>query len=80
LEPLLAIADLAGGDWPTLARTVAEKIGGRQSEQSSAVMLLEDVKQIFTTLGVAKIFTKDLINELTDRDDRHGPSGRRDTA
>jgi hypothetical protein len=33
-------------------------------------MLLEDIKQILATLGVARIFTKDLINELADRDDR----------
>jgi putative DNA primase/helicase len=67
---LLAIADVAGGEWPRLARTVATNMGGRRSEQSSAIMLLEDVKETFDRLGVEKVFTKDLIADLVDRDDR----------
>jgi putative DNA primase/helicase len=69
-KPLLAIADVAGGEWPRLARTVATNMGGRRSEQSSASTLLEDIKETFDRLGVEKVFTKDLIADLVDRDDR----------
>ena len=46
----LAIADLAGGDWPQKARAAAQTLstqGGEQDEQSVAVMLLADIKRIF---------------------------------
>jgi putative DNA primase/helicase len=70
-KPLLAIADVAGGgEWPRLARTAATNMGGRRSEQSSAIMLLEDIKETFDRLGVERVFTKDLIADLVDRDDR----------
>jgi hypothetical protein len=49
-----------------LARTTAEKMGGRRSEQSNAVMLLEDIKKIFDGLGVETMFTKELITDLID--------------
>ena len=31
-RPLIAIADLAGGDWPARGRRVAETLGGRRTE------------------------------------------------
>ena len=48
-RPLLAIADLAGGDWPTLARQVAVRLSGGEAEQDASVrvQLLVDIKAIF---------------------------------
>lgn len=44
-RPLLAIADVAGGKWPKLARKVAVSVSTskRKGEEDPAVMLLEDI-------------------------------------
>lgn len=48
-RPLLAIADVAGGQWPVRARQIAEALtaSNRVSEQSAGVMLLEDIALYF---------------------------------
>ena len=49
-RPLLAIADLAGGDWPQTARAAAVALsehGTEQDEQSRGVMLLGDILRVF---------------------------------
>jgi Protein of unknown function (DUF3631) len=46
----LAIADLAGGDWPRMARAASEALsanGAEQDEQSRGVMLLGDILRVF---------------------------------
>jgi hypothetical protein len=45
-RPLLAIADLAGGKWPTTARDIAEAAEITKQDQSARIMLLIDVKAI----------------------------------
>ncbi len=46
---LLAIADVAGGEWPIRARQIAQSLPScnRVSEQSAGVMLLEDIALFF---------------------------------
>jgi Protein of unknown function (DUF3631) len=48
-RPLLAIADVAGGEWPIRARQIAQTLtaSNRVSEQSAGVMLLEDIALYF---------------------------------
>jgi putative DNA primase/helicase len=47
-RPLLAIADIAGGEWPELARAAALQISGAdQFDESVKVMLLQDIHAIF---------------------------------
>jgi hypothetical protein len=48
-EPLLAVADLAGGDWPHLARRAATELvkAAREIEPSLNIRLLEDLRTIF---------------------------------
>ncbi len=48
-EPLLAIADLAGGSWPKRARTAATELArvGQDRDGSDGVRLLADLKAIF---------------------------------
>jgi len=51
-EPLLAIADAAGGQWPTLARTAAaELIEGGSNEPSLGVLLLEHLAAVWADQG-----------------------------
>lgn len=48
-RPLLAIADLAGGDWPTRAQKAAKLLSGAGATEDSdiRVQLLADVRDIF---------------------------------
>lgn len=52
-EPLLAIADCAGGDWPDRARAACTELTGaaRDSEPSLGVRLLADLRGVWLDLG-----------------------------
>ncbi|PJB70489.1 MAG: hypothetical protein CO093_07525 [Alphaproteobacteria bacterium CG_4_9_14_3_um_filter_47_13] len=64
-EPLLAIADNAGGNWPQLAREAALKISGIEQESSSLTAeLLADIREIFEIKRVERLSTVDLLQEL----------------
>jgi len=45
-RPLLAIADLAGGEWPRCARSVAEGSEAAKQDESVKAMLLSDIREI----------------------------------
>lgn len=62
-EPLLAIADYAGGEWPTTSREAALKLAStEQGPKSRASQLLADVRDAFGDKD--KISTRDLIGAL----------------
>ena len=65
-EPLLTIADAAGGDWPkALRRALVTLCGGAQFyDDSSGVQLLADIHQFFDDSGVDRIASTDLASEL----------------
>jgi putative DNA primase/helicase len=64
-EPLLAIADLAGGDWPSEARTAALAISGDgEDDLSTNEELLSDIRDIFVAAGVERISMADLLERL----------------
>ena len=66
-EPLLAIADLAGGDWPQLARTAALSLSSSAEAEDDTikVQLLGDIEAVFTNLNnCERLFSKRLIAEL----------------
>ena len=48
-EPLFAIADLAGGDWPTRARTAAVALSGDgvAEDDNLGTMILSDIREVF---------------------------------
>lgn len=55
-EPLLALADLVGGDWPKQTRDAAIALsGGSQDAESVRVELLNDVHNMFTRIGSERI-------------------------
>jgi hypothetical protein len=70
-EPLLAIADLAGGDWPQRARAAALALSGSQNidEESVRVRLLFDIRAAFNARSADRISTAELIEELCGNDD-----------
>lgn len=64
-EPLLAIADVAGGPWPELALKAALKLSGCNSPlQSVGTELLGDIQEIFEQKGIDRISTAELIKAL----------------
>jgi len=73
---LLAIADLAGGEWPARARNAAEILSARSSSSAAGIMLLEDIKVIFDDTKYSDlpderaIFSKDLVEQLIKLEER----------
>jgi hypothetical protein len=65
-EPLLAIADAAGGEWPHQARSALEEIliGVSDIDDSVGVRLLRDIQIIFQSKDVKKLPSLDLAKEL----------------
>jgi hypothetical protein len=63
-EPLLALADAAGGDWPKRAREAAVSLvsDAKEAEPSLGIRLLADCKTVFGTMEV--MFTHALLNVL----------------
>lgn len=70
-EILLAIANLAGSNWPDKARKAALKISGEvEPVQTVGIELLSDIKEIFNERGVDKLFTADLIEALCSDEEK----------
>jgi hypothetical protein len=68
-EPLLAIADMAGGDWPRKVRRAAIDLMGREPDDDLiTVQLLADLRDIFG--DSAAMSSADLLRHLAERDDR----------
>lgn len=66
-EPLLAIAEQAGGPWPKLARHAAIILHGLEGEAPSiGTELLADIKAIFDQKGTSKLFSVDLLAALIE--------------
>ena len=60
-EPLLAIADAAGGDWPSKARAAAVVLSGDEDAAAMSLgqLLLADIKSVFDDLAVTYLDTED---------------------
>jgi Protein of unknown function (DUF3631) len=67
-EPLVSIADLAGGDWPDQARRAALALMGSTEEQDINIELLHDISAVFE--GTTFIKSTDLAKKLGELDDR----------
>ncbi|HVT46509.1 MAG TPA: DUF3631 domain-containing protein [Vicinamibacterales bacterium] len=71
-RPLIALADLAGGDWPARARQAAVELSGGDAaaDESVTVGLLADVRTIYDDRDADVITSADLaaaLAALTDR-------------
>jgi hypothetical protein len=74
-EPLLAIADAAGGTWPQIVRAALVQLcaEGQASDESIGKLLLSDISQVFQTKGVDRLPSVELTRELAD--DERSPWG-----
>jgi putative DNA primase/helicase len=73
-RPLLAIADVAGGTWPDLAREAAETLSSSgDGDTSNRVQLLHDIRNIFVTRSALRIPSEDLAKALAEMVERPWP-------
>ncbi len=63
-RPLLAIAELAGGDWPELAREAALTLDRPDAGQTYPVMLLSDLRTLFAERGVDRLSSAEIVTAL----------------
>lgn len=68
-EPLIAVADIIGGEWPELARVAAVTLtaAAKDIEPTLGVKLLSDIKKVFTGRDI--LATADLLAELNQMDE-----------
>jgi putative DNA primase/helicase len=68
-EPLVAIADLSGGDWPTRARAAALALSGNNAgaanDDDIDTMLFADIRETFAGMSVDRLSSENLTNCLT---------------
>jgi hypothetical protein len=70
-EPLLAIADLVGGDWPERARRAARLLSTKEREDDSlGVKLLSDIRDLFDKRGCGRIARTELVAALVAFEER----------
>jgi putative DNA primase/helicase len=70
-RPLLAIADLIGGEWPERARAAAGALSGEDDpEDSISIELLRDIRTIFDGRSSKWISSADLTTTLISMQDR----------
>ena len=69
-EPLLALADLAGGHWPETARQAAVGLSVSAQQSNPIGSLLLDIFLVFNTRKAERMFTRDLVQSLNGFSDR----------
>jgi putative DNA primase/helicase len=67
---LIAIADIAGDDWPERAREAIKRLAGDSDEASPAEVLLGDIQDIFDSQRVSRISSAILVERLTQLEHR----------
>jgi hypothetical protein len=65
-EPLLTVADIAGGDWPTRARKAAVGLKGDsvEGDATDGVRLLADIRAIFTEATGDRMWSATIVEKL----------------
>lgn len=78
-RPLLAIAATCGRNWAELARAGALALYGVAEEEGDyGLLLLQDLKEIFSENRTENLHTTKILQELTRREDRPWPEYSRD--
>ena len=70
-EPLLAIADAAGGAWPQRARAAALALNDRRADSTepAAIELLADIRRLFEADGQDRMFSTVIVEKLNALDE-----------
>jgi len=75
--PLIAIAELAGGEWPELAYRAIKALEMTDDKDTIRQMLLADIKAVFENRGADRISSKILVEELVEIEDHPWGDWRR---
>lgn len=73
MEPLIAIADEAGGEWPKRAREALVTIGATHEDSSTGVQLLADCRMVFEASGLDRMTSTGLIARLVEIESDNSP-------
>jgi hypothetical protein len=76
-RPLLAVADLAGGDWPTRARRAAVTPSASQDGESDRIVVLGDIWAAFDVRGVDRLSSDEVVAYLVGLEERRWAEYRR---
>jgi hypothetical protein len=64
-EPLLALADAAGGAWPELPRKAAVQLSDSDVDHEQVpILLLSDIRKVFAAEPSQRVTTKNLMERL----------------
>jgi hypothetical protein len=78
-RPLLAIADVAGGDWPARVRQAIQAIEAVDDDDADlSGLLLRDLRDLFATRHADKLTSAEICTSLASQDDRPWPTLCRD--
>jgi uncharacterized protein DUF3631 len=70
-RPLVAIADVVGGDWPQRARLIAQSMAAkRASTPVEKLMLLQDICAVFMSTGANRMTSAEVATRLAGLDGR----------
>ncbi len=73
-RPLLAIADLAGVEWPRRARESAGRLAEQAAREISVgIALLEDLRGLFSSAGKTRLGSEDILAQLHVMEERLWP-------
>ena len=76
---LLAIADVAGGEWPNRARAAAESLAGSRAEgadDATTIALLTDLRDLFAERSKDRLPSAEIVEHLRQMEDRPWPEWR----
>jgi hypothetical protein len=81
-RPLFAIAEIAGGDWPTRASHAFTQLVIKEERDAhgEGTMLLVDIREILNETNSERIFSRSLVEELCRLSDRPWPEANRGRA
>ena len=68
-EPLLAIADFFGRDWPERARVAAKLLHERHIEDSEGLELLRNLRDLFDEIGSEAMYSEEIVSRLLSNEE-----------
>jgi len=69
-EPLFAIAQVIGGDWPRRVGAAFAKLSAEEEEEAVGPLLLSDIREVLEAKATTRIFSQDLVDALVAMEDR----------
>jgi hypothetical protein len=69
-QPLFAMSEIIGGDWPSRVRMAFVKLSSEEEEEAIGPMLLNDIRELMTNKTWTRVFSATLVDALTAMEDR----------